>query len=608
MCGIVGWINFEQDLSHHTEDIKKMTATLIHRGPDAGAIHCSEHALLGHRRLSIIDLGGGGQPMTKQGLTIVYNGELYNTATVRDLLLQEGHQFSTTSDTEVILTAFIEWREQCVNYFNGIFAFAIWDDDQQNLFLCRDHLGIKPLFYKQLPDGILFSSEIKALLSHPNIKAQVDYRGLAALLSLGPSRTPGDGIFKDILELKPGYAMTVTKSQLKCWRYWDIQSKTHTHSLSDTVEQVRCLVTEAIQRQLMSDVPLCTMLSGGLDSSIITAVAAQQYAQTNQTLSTFSVNYEGNDQHFKGSAFQVSQDGYWIEKMQQAFQTKHQEIILKQDQLVQSLKDVLYMKDMPSMADIDGSLYLFCKEIGRDFTVALSGECADEVFGGYPWFHEQEDQQHFPWLRSTKERQQLLTPLWQDRLKLAEYMHNSYEQTVKEMPHFVGDATEVKRQQLFYLNNMYFMQTLIERSDRMSMGASIEVRVPFADYTVMEYVWNIPWEMKMAGGMEKGILRRAFEDILPRDVVYRKKNPYPKTYHPAYTIGVQQELRTILNHKKSVLHELFNQEKLHQLLESGGKSFTVPWFGQLMAGPQLIAYLIQLHYWFDHYEIEIVPF
>lgn len=607
MCGIVGWVHFEQDLNNFPDVIKKMTATLIHRGPDAGAIYCSEHVLLGHRRLSIIDIDGGGQPMTKQGLTIVYNGELYNTEAVRDLLRQEGHQFSTGSDTEVILTAFIQWRERCVNYFNGIFAFAIWDENKQSLFLSRDHIGIKPLFYKEMPEGLLFSSEIKGLLSHPNVKAQIDYRGLSALFSLGPSRTPGDGIFKGIHELKPGHAMLVTKSGTKTWRYWDIQSKVHVHSLAETINQVRALVTDAIQRQLVSDVPLCTMLSGGLDSSIITAVAAKEYAKSDKTLSTFSVNYEGNDQHFKGNAFQVSQDGYWIGEMQKSFQTKHQEIVLKQDQLVQSLKDVLLMKDMPSMADIDGSLYLFCKEIGRDFIVTLSGECADEVFGGYPWFHQQEEQRHFPWLRSTEERHQLLKPLWQGRLKLAEYMENSYEESLKEMPHFVGNVNEVKRQQLFYLNNMYFMQTLIERSDRMSMGASIEVRVPFADYTVMEYVWNIPWEMKIAGGMEKGILRRAFEDLLPKDVIYRKKNPYPKTYHPAYTAGVQQELRTILSLKHSILHELFHKEKLQALLESGGDSFTTPWFGQLMAGPQLIAYLIQVHYWFEHYQIEIVP-
>jgi asparagine synthase (glutamine-hydrolysing) len=583
-----------------------MTESLVHRGPDSDGYYKSQHALLGHKRLAIIDLQSGDQPMTRAHYTIIYNGEVYNAQEIREELESLGHTFYTTSDTEVILVAYIQWKEKCVDYLNGIFAFVIWDEEREELFGCRDRLGVKPLFYKKLDAGLLFSSEIKSLLAHPGVKAEVDDYGLAALFSLGPSRLVGNGIFKGIEEIKPAYAFVVNRDGMKCWRYWEIESKPHLDTLEETKEQVRHLVTAAVKRQLISDVPICTMLSGGLDSSIITAIAAMELAQHNKTLSTFSVSYEDNDHYFKGNAFQTSQDEYWISKMQKLYNTTHQNVTLTQEDLVEALNHALYFKDYPSMADIDSSLYLFSKEIKKGFSVGLSGECADEVFGGYPWFYENKRTSPFPWLRSTSEREQLLKPIWQDRLQLQEFLHAAYDESLKEMPLFIGNEEEQERQKLFYLNNQFFMQTLLERNDRMTMGASVEVRVPFADHTIIEYVWNIPWEMKNSGGMEKGILRDAFSNVLPKEVVYRKKNPYPKTYHPKYTELVQKQLQHILNQKHSILHELFDGEKLKQLIATGGQSFQIPWFGQLMAGPQLLAYLMQLHEWVEHYQINFV--
>ena len=606
MCGFVGWIDFLKDISDDIKVIEKMNRTLTHRGPDAEEYYKNKHVLLGHQRLAIIDLQGGNQPMTKQGNTIVYNGEIYNASEIREKLMAYGHSFNTTSDTEVLLTAYIQWKEKCVDFLNGIFAFAIWNEQDETFFLCRDRLGVKPLFYQQLASGILVSSEIKGLLAHPLVKSSVDTDGIAALLSLGPSRITGHAIFKGIKELKPAHAMIVTKQGTKMWRYWEVESKEHVHTLEETRAHVRELVENAIIRQLISDVPICTMLSGGLDSSIITAIAAKQLSYHNQTLATYSVSYEDNDTYFEGNAFQTTQDGYWIDQMRQRYKTDHRTVTLTQDALVEALKDAMLLKDMPSMADIDSSLYLFCKEMKNDFSVGLSGECADEVFGGYPWFYEQQHASVFPWLRSTSEREAMLNPTWQQRLQLPAFLHATYEQALTEMPAFIGNEVEQERQKLFYLNNQFFMQTLLERNDRMTMGASMEVRVPFADHTVIEYVWNIPWEMKNSGGMEKGILRQAFSDVLPKEVAYRKKNPYPKTYHPRYTALVQDQLQQILLNKESVLYELFDKEKLQQLIKSGGKSFHIPWFGQLMAGPQLLAYLIQLHEWVEHYNIDIV--
>lgn len=610
MCGITGWIHFQRNLTTEQAILQQMTRTLKKRGPDDENIWCREHVAFGHQRLAVIDLIGGKQPMIKEregfDYTITYNGELYNTEELRKELQQRGHIFKTHSDTEVLLTAYIEWKEQCVDFLNGIYAFAVWDEKQQKLSMFRDRLGVKPLFYTEVDGGLIFGSEIKALLAHPDVKPAINYAGLAEILGLGPSRTPGNGVFQNIKELRPGHGLQFSRDGLQVWRYWNVQSKPHTESFEETVEHVKYLVTDAIERQLVSDVPLCTFLSGGLDSSIITAIAVKKYQQENRQLHTYSIDYEENDKFFIANDFQTSADEYWIQKMVDAYSMKHHGMCISQQQLIDHLTEAVHVRDLPGMADVDSSLLWFCREIKKDFTVALSGECADEIFGGYPWF-KQFDYHGFPWIRSSEERNTILRPSWQGKLALDDYVQYTYEQTIQEVPRLDGESEEeAKRRELFYLNMTWFMSTLLERKDRMSMGASLEVRVPFADHRIVEYAWNVPWSMKNTGQLEKGLLRKAMEGILPAEVLYRKKNPYPKTHHPAYTEGVQKWLKEILQQKESILHELFDKEKLKQMVESGGASFQVPWFGQLMTGPQLLAYLVQLHIWFEHYQVQLI--
>lgn len=609
MCGITGWIDYTQSIKDQEAIVQGMTETLNKRGPDDGNVWCSTHALLGHRRLAVIDLIGGKQPMTKahreHSYTMVYNGELYNTEEIRQELIQRGYTFASTSDTEVLLASFIEWREQCVEYLNGIYAFAVWDEQEESLYAFRDRLGVKPFFYSQMHGSLLFGSELKAILAHPSVTPQIDREGLAALLSIGPSRVPGNGVYKGIKELEPGNAMKFSKEGLKKWRYWNVKSEKHDHSIEETVEQVRFLVTDAIKRQLVSDVPLCTFLSGGLDSSIITAIAANTYNDEGRTLHTYSIDYEGNDQFFEKNDFQTSQDSYWINKMTETFNTKHFDIILSQTDIVNYLEEAMLVRDLPGMVDIDSSLLIACRVIKEGYTVALSGECADEIFGGYPWFHK--DYNQFPWIRSIDEREGFLRKEWQSKLQIKDFMKHAFDEAVKDSPKLDGeDPKAAKQRELFYLNMRYFMQTLLERKDRMSMGGSLEVRVPFADHRIVEYLWNIPWEMKNMGNMEKGLLRKSVEGLLPNEVLYRKKNPYPKTYHPAYTEGVKELLNNVLQNKSSILHELFDHNQITQLVETGGASFKVPWFGQLMAGPQLLAYLIQIDRWFENYNIKLI--
>ena len=613
MCGITGWIHYKRDLRNELPIVEKMSQTLSNRGPDENNIWSTTHALLGHRRLTVVDPVGGKQPMIKSykynQYTLSYNGELYNTEDIRKELLKRGHTFSGHSDTEVLLTSYIEWKEKCVDHFNGIFAFAIWDEQDQKLFVARDRLGVKPLFYTERNGGFLFGSELKALLAHPDVPTSITREGLAEIVGLGPSRTPGFGVYDGVQELRPAHALTFSRNGLKTWRYWNVESKEHADSLEETTETVRHLVTDAVERQLVSDVPLCTFLSGGLDSSIITAIAAKAYAKDSKgPLHTYSIDYENNEQHFKGNTFQPSNDRPWIEKASESFQTNHHFSVISQNQLADYLTEAVHVRDLPGMADIDSSLLWFCKEIKQDFTVGLSGECADEIFGGYPWFHQVGNAESgFPWIRSKNERSSLLNDSWKGKLQIDDYVHNAYEKTVAETPYLDGEsAIDAKRRELFYLNMTWFMTTLLDRKDRMSMGASLEVRVPFADHRLVEYAWNIPWDYKMVGYQEKGILRKAMEGLLPEEVLYRKKSPYPKTHNPVYSEKMQRMLKEQLQDKNSILHELFEAKKLTALIESNGDAFKVPWFGQLMTGPQLLAYLAQMHIWFRDYNVQLV--
>lgn len=613
LCGITGWIHFNYDLTNKRDVISSMTSTLSKRGPDDTNYFIRPHVLFGHQRLVVVDPEGGKQPMTIEhygsSYTLCYNGELYNTEDLRKELLLKGYSFKGHSDTEVLLTAYIEWKEKCVELLNGIFAFAVWDEKEQKVFLARDRLGVKPLFFSEVNGGLIFGSEIKSLLAHPSVKAVVTREGLSEIFGLGPSRTPGHGVFRDIKELRPAYALRLSTEGLKIWNYWSLKSEQHTESLEETALHLRDLFEDAVTRQLVSDVPLCTFLSGGVDSSAITAIAANHYKERGKQLHTFSIDYEDNQKFFKANDFQPHADGPWIEKVSKEFNTIHHSCVISQDKLAEYLIEAVHVRDLPGMADIDSSLLWFCKEIRKDFVVGLSGECADEIFGGYPWFHRIDDinREGFPWMRSTSMRQELLKQEWREKLNLKESVMQRYKETVKETPLLEGESEEdCRRRELFYLNMLWFMANLLDRKDRMSMGASIEVRVPFADHRLVEYVWNIPWEMKMTGNREKGILRKALDGILPNEVLYRKKSPYPKTHNPAYTKAVMTWLHQILEDSHSPLYEFFDSKQLREIVNSGGKSFTVPWFGQLMSGPQLLAHLGQIHVWFTDYQVQVV--
>jgi asparagine synthase (glutamine-hydrolysing) len=615
MCGITGWIDWETDLTRQRDVLATMIETLSSRGPDASGAWVSTHAALGHRRLIVVDPEGGGQPMTRQRgehtYIITYNGELYNTLELRQELESRGHTFFTrNSDTEALLLAYVEWGPACLQYFNGIFAFAIWDDHEQSLFLARDRLGVKPLFYTQRGSVFLFASEPKSLLANPLLRAEVDEEGLAEVFALGPARTPGHGVYRGISEVKPGYYLIYRRNGLQLHRYWTLESRPHEENLEDTSGTISQLLKDTVERQLVADVPVCVLLSGGLDSSALAAFAAGDFKEAGMSpLHTYSIDYRDNESHFQTSHYQPDYDAPWVEYMSGFLGTVHHKIIIDIPDLTEALEKAVTARDLPGMADVDSSLYLFCREIKKEATVALSGEAADEVFGGYPWFHSETalNLGTFPWMRAVQERLRLLSPELIQYIRPEEYILTRYQETLKDFPRLPGESPlEARRREMFYLNIIWFMTTLLDRKDRMSMANGLEVRVPYCDHRLVEYVWNIPWEMKTCGNQAKGILRRALSGVLPEKVLARRKNPYPKTYHPAYLAAVKNRLLEILDDPGSPLLPLIDVGAVRAMALSEERTFNYPWFGQLMGDAQYFAYLIEADAWLRKYHVAIV--
>lgn len=611
MCGIVGWSNLKNNIRDYSDIMDEMIDTLKLRGPDSAGLKTYNHALMGHRRLIIVDPTGGMQPMTKiinnKEYTICYNGELYNTEEVRADLISKGYKFESYSDTEVLLTSYIEYGQKCADYLNGIFAFGIWDEYNQELFLCRDQLGIKPLFYSYIDGNLIFASEIKALLKHPYIDSIVDRDGLIELISLGPARTLNGAIFKDIKEIPPAHYLLFNKRGINLNEYWKLETMEHEDDIDTTKKKVREMLVEIIENQLVSDVPVCTFLSGGLDSSVISSVAFDKFKKDGLgVLNTFSIDYKDNEKYFKKNLYEPNSDPEYVKRMVEFLGSNHHNIVLNNIDLAHALDDATKAADLPGMADVDSSLYLFAKEVRKYATVALSGECADEVFGGYPWFTREYDYiEIFPWANSIEYRKNILKPSLKD-LPIEEYVKQTCRDSINKIDKLPKESHDDRIiRELTYLNIKYQMLTLINRKDRMTMSNSLEERVPYADKRLVQYAFNFPKDIKLLHGREKGLLREAVRGIVPDEIIDRKKSPYPKTHNPEYTREVSNMLKKILEDKSSPIHQIIDYDFVSNIVDTGGESFKEPWYGQLMTGPQVIAYLIQLNNWMKFYNVKL---
>lgn len=610
MCAIAGAIGMSDVFINDPKTAIDIRNCLKHRGPDQDGFYISDDAVLIHTRLAIIDIENGTQPMVAkekgEEYVLVYNGELYNTDEIRNELLGLGYNFKTHSDTEVVLKAFIEWREDAPKRFNGIYGFAIWEENKKSLFVARDKLGVKPFFYGLFGDKFVFASEIKGILKNPLAKPRVNTEGIAEIILIGPGRTSGYGVFENIYELKPGECGYFRNGKLKTHLYFELKEQQCNESFDEVLEHTKYLVTDAIKRQMVSDVPIGTFLSGGLDSSGISSVVSSALKENGERLKTFSVTYKDNDKYFTKNKFQPNSDSEYISLMQKYLNSDHTTVTVDTPMLAEANYRAVLARDLPGMVDVDSSLMLFCERVKEDRSVVLSGECADEIFGGYPWYRDKEIRMTdgFPWSQVTSLRASLLKEDIKKKINPNAFVYQKYLDTINRVSgEFDKTPTDKRMREMYLLNIYWFMQNLLERKDRMSMSCGLEVRVPFCDYRIAEYLYNVPWEYKDYKGREKGLLRKAFENILPDEIVWRKKSPYPKTHNPSYTAEIDREFSEMTNDKNSPIFEILDRK---ELLKLANTTDTIYWYGQLMATPQTKAYLLQINYWIKELNVTFI--
>jgi asparagine synthase (glutamine-hydrolysing) len=612
MCGITGWVDFGRDLRNERAAIVDMTATMICRGPDAGGVWTSEHAAIGHRRLSVIDLPGGEQPMrapgqgTGEDVVLTFSGEIYNFAELRGELTARGHEFRTRSDTEVLLHSYLEWGAECVRRLNGMFAFGIWDERRQELLLARDRLGVKPLYYARRPDGVLFGSEPKAVLAHPEFSAEIDAEGIAELFSQAGTATPGHGVYRGLAEVRPGTLVRAGRSGIRTSVYWTLAAREHSDDLATTAGTVRELLTDIVHRQTVADVPLCSLLSGGLDSSVVSALAASALSRRDSAkLATFSVDFTGSADAFTPDQLRPSHDEPFARAAAEYIGSRHSTVTLEADDLVTAQWAPLDAHDLPTMGDMWVSFAVLCREISRESTVALSGEAADEVFGGYAWYHVPAllAAPTFPWA-ARGSWEPLLHPDVRARVRLGEYAADRYAQALAEVPRLAGESREDRRiREVLYFGLTRWLPFLLDRKDRLSMASGLEVRVPFCDHRLVEYVWNVPWSMKEAGGIEKGLLRTAADGLLPADLLGRRKSIYPGAADPAYERAIDAQLRRLLTQPDAPLFGLISRERLTAAYAADPR---LP--GLMSVQPSStspVAYLLDINRWLDRFGVTI---
>jgi len=616
MCGITGKYSFNARTSISLDLIKKMTGILHHRGPDEYGIYIDDYIGLGHARLSIIDLSTGAQPIHNhdKSLWIVYNGEVFNYPELKKDLESRGHEFYTTSDTEVVLHLYEEKGPACLNELNGQFAIAIWDARKKELFLARDRTGIRPLFYTRKNNSLIFASEVKSIFMDQSVSREIDPAVLNQVFTFWTT-LPQDTIFKDIYELPPGHYLKASEDTFEIKKYWDLPffpPEEHLDWGEDRIcEEILDLLLDATRIRLRADVPVGCYLSGGLDSSAISAMVKNRF---NNSVKTFGIRFdEGAFDEGKHQELMVARLG-----------TDHTEIRATNEQIGAALPDVLWHTEKPLLRTAPIPLYLLSREVTRQgLKVVLTGEGADEVFGGYNIFREAKVRQFWARQPDSKYRGLLMGRLypyiftnprmrrslqsffskgldnwedplfshqlrWQNTGRIRGFLTEEVAQTGEEQPFYdkVRQDLPSDFSKWDYLSKAQYLEISIflsnyllsAQGDRVAMANSLEVRLPYLDYRVMNFMGRVPARLKNKGLQEKYILKKAFEPILPPEVTRRTKHPYRapiaqsllhETNFPITRDGLSEAglKSTGLFKSKRVSHLLKKLEKKKQMSE-----------------------------------------
>lgn len=625
MSGIAGFYHPEKNFMEGEEashrQLRRFQSCLTGRGPDDSGTYLSAHCGLAHTALApVLPASRSGLPSDRPehqpafcrrgdfSYALVLDGELYNQEELEREFSRELSPEESPGSAMVLLAGYLTCGPDFIRKVNGVFAAAVYDQRENSLLLFRDRLGVKPLFFTFSGEDFLFSSEIRALFTFPGVSARLDMDGLNQIFSLGPARPPGKAVFRDIKEIRPGRFIRISPDGLKDEPYWQLKSLPHTDSWEDTVEKTGFLLRDAVKRQLKPEMPVCTFLSGGVDSSLVSAICAEELKKQNRRLSTYSFEFRDSEKFFRPTSYQPSLDAPYVKAMADFLESDHQVLTCSSRDQFDALPLSVDAHSLPNMADVDSSMLCFCRQVGRHCRAALTGECADEIFGGYPWFHRPElrRSRSFPWSSDMDARKALLNDSFTAELRMEEYAAGAYEAARDEIPLLEGESSESTELRILSgLNLTWFMQTLLNRMDRDAAAGRLTARVPFADYRIVEYLWNVPWEMKARGGIAKALLREAGNGMIPQEILFRKKSPYPKTYDTGYETMLAGAIRRILEDSSSPILPFLDREKTERFLTSPS-DYGRPWYGQLMAAPQMMAYLLQVNHWLKTFRVEIL--
>jgi asparagine synthase (glutamine-hydrolysing) len=612
MCGIAGYASFASDVSSRSDLADAMSAALAKRGPDQEGRWLGRDALLMVRRLAVIDQAGGRQPMAAVGAddatlaVLAYSGEVYNCARLRAELSARGHQFVSRSDTEVVLRAYQEWGPESASRLRGIFAYAVWDAVRSELVLVRDRLGVYPLFWTLTEDGLVFGSEPKALFATGLCRPVVDMDGMREILGFTP--TPGRSVFRDVFEVAPGQIVRYGRDGLRHGTYWSLPARQHELDPAQTAEVVRHMLADTVEGELASDVALCSMLSGGLDSSTISALACASRGrdrcgpdeEARERLRTFSMEFDYHLANFRPDEVHDTPDSPFAHLMARHLGTTHHELLVTTKDLADPAAQMAVVRAMDRPVaglDMYVSLMQLCTAVRQSSTVTLTGDAADELFGGYVWFHDPwyVGADGFPWNGASHNLEMLSGLL--DRKLVASldvpgYAHQRYVEALAEVPRLDTDsATERRQREIGYLALTRYLPVVLDRKDRMGMARALEGRVPFCDHELVEYVFNVPRATKVADGREKSLLRAAVADLLPAEVLQRRKSPFPTVQDPAYRAALGESLAEIVADPLCQVADLLDAERLADVLAG-------PWGGLRMGVTRMsIETVIQLEWW-----------
>jgi asparagine synthase (glutamine-hydrolysing) len=617
MCGIAGWVDFRRDLDGESAILEAMTGRLALRGIDGRGVWLAGNAALGHTRTAVIDLTGGAQPQVAvadggPAAVITYNGEIYNFKQLRTELTERGHRFTTRGDTEVILRAYLEWGAGCAARLEGIFAFAVWDVRRRELLLVRDRLGVKPLYYSVLPDGIVFGSEPKALLAHPQVRPRAALDNLQEIFAT--AKHPGGAPFAGMRALLPGHSLTVGAGGMVERTWWELTAQPHTEDVPATVSRVRELLDDIVLRELESDVPLCTALSGGVDSSAVSAIAAGwRWRLGGERTRTFVTTFEGYADNFTADDVRFAPDEVFAAEVARMLRADHVRIELTAADLMdpQARLAALIAQDIPTtLGDMDTSNYLTARRIKQHSTVALSGEIADEIFGGYAWMHDPAlvGADVFPWV--AKEFQQpgsprgqgraLFDPGFMAKLDLNTYYADYYHTALARAPHVDGeDPVEHRMRAITHVTLAWWLPMLLDRDDRLAMANALELRVPYGDHRLVEYLYSTPWAYKTFDGREKSLLRAAVADLLPSSVLDRAKCPWPVTQDPAYAAMLHRELADLVADPSSPALPLLDLPAIRAALRSPS-AIAHQWVSRMN-----VEMVLQFNTWLREYDVDL---